>query len=63
MDGTNLTNFFIEQGLPGVLILVLGWAYWQKDKQLFQVFKDQMETNKALEATMRELTRLVEGRQ
>ena len=52
----------LNSGLPGVIIIALGWAYWQKDKQLFDVFKDQMETNKAVEAAMRELTRLVEGR-
>ena len=52
----------LESGLPGVLVVALGWAYWQKDRQLFDVFKDQMETNKAVEAAMRELTRLVEGR-
>ena len=32
MDFTLITTKLLESGLLGVIIIVLGWAYWQEKK-------------------------------
>ena len=48
----NITQFFIEQGLLGALLVVLGVAYYRKDQQV------QTQSREMIEMA-REVTRAV----
>lgn len=32
-----------EQGLLGVLLIIVGWAYYKKDKQIAQLNEEKLE--------------------
>lgn len=42
----------LRLGLPGIVILVLGYAYWQKDKRLSEVEKERTADAKAVTSTL-----------